>query len=121
MIARILQETIQEATGQSPGVALVARWSEGYHAYCDILTSFLAKRIVSNAAKAIERNALYDAVRFPMRFQRAVDSSAAYMNALYAHGAQSKFDETSRDVLAQSIPEGTLDPQPEVLEATPST
>lgn len=102
--------------GRAPTLGDFRRWTGSFDDYRLILTSPLGATLVPDYEKLFTRSALYDAVRFPQRYQVAVADAGVWADALLSYGLElsgtDQNDAAAAQALFQQIPEGSIDPGP---------
>jgi hypothetical protein len=111
-----LYHALHKTHGIAPTLADFRRWTGSFDDYRLILTSPLGATLVPDYEKLFTRPALYDAVRFPRRYQVAVGAAGDWADALLSYGLALSFeprnDTSAETALQHLIPEGSIDPGP---------
>lgn len=97
---------------EAPSLDDYRRWTKSLDRYRVLLTSPLGRTVVPDYDKLWERPAVYDAVRFPLRYRDAMQQAVVWTDALLRWGQDGRFDASAQRDLLQQIPEGSIDPMP---------
>lgn len=112
-----LYHALYDTHGQAPTLSDFRRWTGSFDDYRLILTTPLGATLVPDYEKLFTRPALYDAVRFPSRYQAALAQAASWSDTLLAYGLElsgsRSTNEAATSALRRQIPEGSIDPGPQ--------
>jgi hypothetical protein len=109
-VASAVHAVLQRCHGEAPGLVRYRNWVSGYRDYVRLLSSPLGKLVAPPSAKKAARAELFDAVDFPSRFHTALAQSRRWVATLSSYLQDGRFDDSARAALAQTIPEGSIDP-----------
>lgn len=111
-----LYQALYATHGRAPTLTDFRRWTGSFDDYRVILTSPLGATLVPDYEKLFYRPALYDAVRFPRRYQAAVAQAGSWADTMLSFGqalcGEAPADAAQVAALLRLIPEGSIDPGP---------